>query len=309
MPSAQQPHVAGIRSLEEWFWNCQYLLLRKFGQGCEEMLPKPSQSEVSVLYAFGTETTSGRKLELGRMNSECWISFLAEILDIDVKKSWQNLLKAWFECSMPSAQKPLLVGIRSSEEWHWKGQHAWFPKFWTTMWRNSDKTFSKRGFSTLYLRYRNHFWLETEVWKNGNGTVNICSCESLDNDVKKCYRNLLKARFQCSMPSAQKPRVAGVRNSEDWIWKGKHALLPKFWTTMWRSSVKTFSKRGFSIVSLRHRNHFWTDSEVCQNEFGRVNIYWLQNFGQRCEKMLAKTFQREVSVFFAIGTETTCGRN
>ena len=129
---------------------------------------------------------------------------VAKILNHDAKKCWQNLLKAWFRCSMPSAQKPLLVGIRSSEEWYWKGQHAWFPKFWTTMWRNADKTFSKRGFSALCFRYRNHFWLESEVWKNENGTVNICCYESLDNDVKKCYQNLLKARFQCSMPSAQK---------------------------------------------------------------------------------------------------------
>ena len=31
-----------------------------FAQSCEEMLTKPSQSVVSVLYAFGKETTFGR---------------------------------------------------------------------------------------------------------------------------------------------------------------------------------------------------------------------------------------------------------
>ena len=53
------------------FGRMNYLLLREnemvnicccenFGQGCEEMLTKPSQSEVLVLYAFGTKTMCGR---------------------------------------------------------------------------------------------------------------------------------------------------------------------------------------------------------------------------------------------------------
>ena len=80
------------------------------------MLTKPSQSVALVLYAFGTETTFGRKLKLGRMNLEECTSIVANILDNDVKKRCQNLLKAWFKCSIPAVQKPLLAGFRSLEE-------------------------------------------------------------------------------------------------------------------------------------------------------------------------------------------------
>ena len=206
------------------------------------------------------------------------------------------------------------------------------------MWRNADKTFSKRGFSALCLRHRNHLWPELEPWKNEIGMVNICCCQNfgqwceeiltkpsqiedsvlyafgtettfgriqklgrmkmegstsivakiLDNDVKKCWQNLLKARFQCSMPSTQKPRVAGIRTLEEWNWKGQHLLLPKFWTTMWRNADKTFSKRGFSALCLRHRNNVWPNSEDWKNEIEMVNIYCCQNFGQWCEEMLTK---------------------
>ena len=130
----------------------------------------------------------------------------------------------------------------------------------------------------------------------------------LDSDVKKCWQKLSKGRFQCSLPSAQKPRVAGIRSSEERIWKGEHLLLPKFWTTMWRSAVKTFSKRGFSALCLRHRNHVWPELETWKNEFGMVNICSCQNFGHRCEEALSKPSQIEDSVLYAFGTETTCGR-
>ena len=57
-----------------------------FGQRCEEMLTKPSQSVVSVLHAFGTEVTFGRNQKLGIMILEGSTSIIAKILDNDVKK-------------------------------------------------------------------------------------------------------------------------------------------------------------------------------------------------------------------------------
>ena len=89
-------------------------------------------------------------------------------LDNDAKKYWQNQLKARFECSMLSAQKTRVAVIRSLEQSIWKGQHLLLPKFWTIIWRNADKTFSKRSFSALWLGHRNQFWPEFEAWKNGN---------------------------------------------------------------------------------------------------------------------------------------------
>ena len=77
---------------------------------------KPSQSEDSVLYAFGTETIFGRIQKLGRMKMERSASIVTKILDIEG--------------------------------------------------RNADKTFSKRGFSSLCLRHSNHVWPELESWKN-----------------------------------------------------------------------------------------------------------------------------------------------
>ena len=94
-----------------------------FGQRCEEMLTKPSQSVVSVLYAFGTETTFGRIQKLERTRLE-WSTFIvAKILDNDVRKCWQNLLKARIQCSMHSAQTPSVAENQKLEELIWKGQH------------------------------------------------------------------------------------------------------------------------------------------------------------------------------------------
>ena len=131
----------------------------------------------------------------------------------------------------------------------------------------------------------------------------------LNNDAKKCWQNLLKVWFQCSLPSAQKPRVAAIRSLEEWNWEGQHLLLPKFWTMMWRNADKTISKRGFSALCLRHRNHLWPELEAWKNEIEKVNIYCCQNFGQRCEEMLTKAPQSVVSVLYTFGTETTCGGN
>ena len=63
--SAQKPLLAGIWRLEETIGKNQLRRVKihccqNFGERCEEMLTKPSQSVVSVLYAFGTETTFGR---------------------------------------------------------------------------------------------------------------------------------------------------------------------------------------------------------------------------------------------------------
>ena len=64
------------------------------------------------------------------MNLEGWTCIIARILDNDVKKRCQSLLKTWFQCFMPEVQKPLLTGFRSLEGWIWKGQHLLVPKFW-----------------------------------------------------------------------------------------------------------------------------------------------------------------------------------
>ena len=50
------------------------------------MLTKPSQSEVPVLYAFGTETTFCLKLKFGRLKLD-WSTFIvAKFLDNELKK-------------------------------------------------------------------------------------------------------------------------------------------------------------------------------------------------------------------------------
>ena len=131
----------------------------------------------------------------------------------------------------------------------------------------------------------------------------------LDNDVKKCWQNLLKAWFQCSMLSAQKPLLAGFWSLEEWKWNGKQLLLRKFWTKMWRNADKTFSKRAFSALCLRYSNRVWPELEAWKNDIGRINIYCFQKFGQWCEEMLTKPSQSLVSVLYAFGTETTFGRN
>ena len=119
------------------------------------------------------------------------------MINNNAKKSWQNLLKARLQYCMPSVQKPLLAGIRSSEEWNWNGQHLLFPNFWTMMRRNADKTFTKRGSSALCLRHRNHFLPEIEVWKIENGMVNIYCLAKFWTMMwrKLMLTNLLKAKF------------------------------------------------------------------------------------------------------------------
>ena len=57
-----------------------------FGQQCEEMRTKPSQSEDSVLHAFGTETTFGRIHKVGKTKMEGSTVIVAKILHNDVKK-------------------------------------------------------------------------------------------------------------------------------------------------------------------------------------------------------------------------------
>ena len=52
---------------------------QNFGQRCEEMLTKPSQSEDSVISAFGTETTFGWKQKFGRMEMERSTFVLAKV--------------------------------------------------------------------------------------------------------------------------------------------------------------------------------------------------------------------------------------
>ena len=127
----------------------------------------------------------------------------------------------------------------------------------------------------------------------------------LNHDAKKCWQNLLKAWFRCSMPSAQKPLLAGIRNLEEWIWNGEYLFLPKFWTSMWRNPDKTFSKRRFSALSLQHRNHFSPELISWKYEFGVVNSYCCQNFEERFEEKLTKPSQSVLRVLCAFGTETT----
>ena len=227
----------------------------------------------------------------------------------------KNLLKAWFQRSMPSVQRPRVAGIRSLEEWYWKDQHLLFSKFWTMMWRNADKTFSKQGFNALCLRHRNHEWPKLKAWNNQFGRVNIYCCQNfgqwceemltkpsqsevsmlyafgtetsfgriqkfgrirlegstsfvanfLDNGAKKCWQNPLKARIQCSMLSAQKPRVARIRSLEAWNWNGQHLLLPKFWTMTWRNADKTLSTDSFVW--------FVSSSFFCANRF-QESTFW-----------------------------------
>ena len=121
MLSVQKPHVAGARSLEEWNWKDQHLLLPKFWttmwRNADEA--KPSQSVVSVLWAFSTETTFRRNLNIGSMNLDWWALIVAKVLKNDLKKCWQNRLKVRFECSMPSVQKPLFADTSSFEAWTW----------------------------------------------------------------------------------------------------------------------------------------------------------------------------------------------
>ena len=94
-------------------------------------------------------------------------------------KCWQNRLKVCFECSVPSVQKPLLAENGSSEERKWNGEPLFLPNFWIMIWRNADKTVTKRASSALCFRYRNHFSLELEVSKHANRLVNIHCCQNL----------------------------------------------------------------------------------------------------------------------------------
>ena len=61
----------------------------KFKPFHDSMLAKPSQSEVSMLYGFGVESTCGRcgrNQKLGTINLEVSTSIVAKILDNDLKK-------------------------------------------------------------------------------------------------------------------------------------------------------------------------------------------------------------------------------
>ena len=98
------------QNFEEWF---------------DEMLTEPSQSVLRVLCAFGAETTFFRNLKFRSMQMG-WSTFIvAKFLKNDLKKSWQNGRKVCFECSMRSAQKPLLAEIGS-----------WLNSSWTLKFSN-----------------------------------------------------------------------------------------------------------------------------------------------------------------------------
>ena len=112
--------LAGTWNLEEWIWNGQQIF-------CAKLWLKWSTS------------------------------FAAKILENDMKKCWQNRLKVRFQCSVPSAKKPLLAGTWSLEEWIWNGQQTFWAKLWRMVWRNADKTVSKWRSSILCLRHGNHF--------------------------------------------------------------------------------------------------------------------------------------------------------
>ena len=141
------------------------------------MRTKRSQSVFRVLYAFGTEASSRRNWKLGRMKMEWWTFIFAKFLNNDLKKCWQNRLKACFECSVPSVQKPLFAGTWSSEAWKSIGQHLFLPNFWRMIFEEMlTKPSQKWALSALCLRYRNHFSPELEARNNGIGMVNIyCS--------------------------------------------------------------------------------------------------------------------------------------
>ena len=113
-----------------------------------------------------------------------------------MKKCWQNLLKVRIQCFMPSVQRPRVAGIRSLEEWNWNGQHLLLPKFWTKMWRNADKTFSKRCFSALCPRHRNLLWQELEVWKNEMESVNIYCCQKFGEWCEEIQMTMLHRKWK-----------------------------------------------------------------------------------------------------------------
>ena len=172
-------------------------------------------------------------------------------------------------------------------------------------WTSAVKTFSKRGFSALCFRHRNHVWPELETWKNEFGMVNICSCQKFGH---RCEEMLTK-------PSQSEDSVLSAFGTETtFVWNQKFGrmkmerstfVVAKVWTMMWRNATKTFSKRGFSALCLRHRNHVWPELEARKNEFGRVNIYCCQNFGQRCEEALSKPSQSVVSVLFVLARKSS----
>ena len=156
------------------------------------MLTKRSKSVFRVLYAFGTETSSRRNWKLGSKKME-WSTFIiAKFLKNSSKKCWQNGPKVCFECFMPSAQKPLLAEIGSSEAWKWTGQHLFLPKFWRMKWRNADTTVRKCLSSALCVRHRNLFSPKFEARKHENGMVNIYSCQNFE----EWFEEMLTKRFQ-----------------------------------------------------------------------------------------------------------------
>ena len=124
------------------------------------MRTKRSQSVFRVLYAFGTEASSRRNWKLGRMKREWWTFIFAKFLNNGLKKSWQNRLRACFECSVPSVQKPLFTGTWSFEACKWTDQHLLLRDFRIMVSRNADKTVPKcassaRAFGTETTFRRN----------------------------------------------------------------------------------------------------------------------------------------------------------
>ena len=74
-----------------------------------------------MFHAFGTETTFGCCLKLGRLNLEWSTSIVAKVLEIDLKKFRQDRFQERIEGYMPSAKKPLLAVFwelgRLNSEW------------------------------------------------------------------------------------------------------------------------------------------------------------------------------------------------
>ena len=105
---------------------------------------------------------------------------------------------------------------------------------------------TKRSQSVFRVLYA--FGTETSSranWKLGSMKMEWSTfiiAKILKNHVKKCWQNLLKVCFECSVPSVQKPLFAGTWSSEAWKWNGQHLLLPKFWRMIWRNADKTVPK-------------------------------------------------------------------
>ena len=77
-------------------WNDQQLCCQTFDEEFEEMLTKPTQSEVPVIHAFGTNATFGQNVKMEDWNLDWSRGLLVKILEKDWKKCWQNPLKVRF---------------------------------------------------------------------------------------------------------------------------------------------------------------------------------------------------------------------